>query len=103
MHLSNLSLKSLFLSAAVLSSSTSLRADWPQWRGPNRDGLVKTATVPATWPKGLKEEWKITVGAGHASPVESNGKIYHNLKSFTVVDPPAPADGAPLTAGQIPF
>jgi outer membrane protein assembly factor BamB len=76
MHLSNLSLKSLFLSAAVLSSSTSLRADWPQWRGPNRDGLVKSATVPATWPKGLKEEWKITVGAGHASPVESNGKIY---------------------------
>jgi outer membrane protein assembly factor BamB len=53
-----------------------LRADWPQWRGPNRDGTVKSATIPATWPKGLKEEWKITVGAGHASPVESNGKIY---------------------------
>jgi len=76
MRLSKLSLKSLILSAAVLSSSTSLRADWPQWRGPNRDGTVKSAAVPATWPKGLKEEWKVTVGIGHASPVEANGKIY---------------------------
>jgi outer membrane protein assembly factor BamB len=75
MRLSNL-LKSLVLSVAVLSSATSLQADWPQWRGPNRDGAVKNATVPATWPKALKEEWKMTVGAGHASPVESNGKIY---------------------------
>jgi len=76
MRLSKLSLKSLILSAAVLSSSTSLRADWPQWRGPNRDGTVKSAVVPATWPKALKEEWKVTVGIGHASPVEANGKIY---------------------------
>jgi outer membrane protein assembly factor BamB len=50
--------------------------DWPQWRGPNRDGLVKNATVPALWPKTLKEEWKVPVGVGHASPVEANGKIY---------------------------
>jgi len=76
MRLSKLSLKFLILSAAVLSSATSLRADWPQWRGPNRDGTVKSAVVPATWPKGLKEEWKVTVGIGHASPVEANGKIY---------------------------
>jgi len=33
------------------------------------------------------------------------GKTYHNLKSFTVVEPPtpAPATGAPMTAGDIPF
>jgi outer membrane protein assembly factor BamB len=76
MRISRLSLKSLVLSAAVLSSSISLKADWPQWRGPNRDGAVKNAAVPAAWPKALKEEWKTTVGIGHASPVESNGKIY---------------------------
>jgi outer membrane protein assembly factor BamB len=76
MHRSKLLLKSLTLSAAVLCSSISLRADWPQWRGPNRDGMVSNAAIPATWPKALKEEWKVTVGLGHASPVESNGKIY---------------------------
>src|SRR6185503_8107083 len=67
---------SMLLSAAVLCSSISLRADWPQWRGPNRDGRVKDAAIPATWPKTLKAEWKVVVGLGHASPVESNGKIF---------------------------
>src|SRR5215470_13618470 len=51
-------------------------ADWPQWRGPNRDGYVADAFIPATWPKSLKEEWRVTVGIGHASPVTANGKIY---------------------------
>ena len=76
MRISHLSLKSLALAAAVLSASTPLKADWPQWRGPNRDGRVNDAAIPATWPKTLKEEWKITVGIGHASPVEANGKIF---------------------------
>ncbi len=76
MRLSRWSLKSLFLTAAVLSSSVASLADWPQWRGPNRDGMVRNAVIPATWPKALKEEWKVTVGLGHASPVEANGKIF---------------------------
>jgi outer membrane protein assembly factor BamB len=66
----------VLLAATVLVSLTSVTADWPQWRGPNRDGNVKSAFVPDTWPKALKEEWKITVGVGHASPVEANGRIY---------------------------
>jgi outer membrane protein assembly factor BamB len=76
MRTSSLSLKSFILTVALLSPSFSLRADWPQWRGPNRDGLVKNVTVPAVWPRTLKEEWKVPVGVGHASPVEANGKIY---------------------------
>jgi len=56
-------------------ATTSL-ADWPQWRGPNRDAKVIDAAVPKTWPKALKEEWKVPVGVGHASPVVANGKIY---------------------------
>jgi outer membrane protein assembly factor BamB len=51
-------------------------ADWPQWRGPNRDGLVSDAALPRTWPKELKQEWKVTVGVGHSSPVVANGRIY---------------------------
>jgi outer membrane protein assembly factor BamB len=51
-------------------------ADWPQWRGPNRDAKVADAELPAIWPKTLKEEWKVPVGVGHASPVVVNGKIY---------------------------
>jgi outer membrane protein assembly factor BamB len=51
-------------------------ADWPQWRGPNRDGLVSGASIPRAWPKELKQEWKVTVGVGHSSPVIANGRIY---------------------------
>ena len=51
-------------------------ADWPQWRGQNRDGVVSDASIPRTWPKELKPEWKVTVGLGHSSPVVANGRIY---------------------------
>jgi len=55
---------------------TAAAQDWSQWRGPNRDGNVSGASVPSAWPRTLKEEWKVTVGVGHASPVVANGKIY---------------------------
>src|SRR5436309_566022 len=44
-------------------------ADWPQWRGPNRDGVVHGVKAPEKWPKALPEEWKVTVGEGVSSPV----------------------------------
>ena len=68
--------KGLVFVAAVVVSLTSVAADWPQWRGPNRDGNVTGAVIPEVWPKALKEEWKTVVGVGHASPVESGGRIY---------------------------
>jgi outer membrane protein assembly factor BamB len=51
-------------------------ADWPQWRGPNRDGLVSDASVPRAWPKSLTQQWKVTVGLGHSSPVMMKDRIY---------------------------
>ena len=48
--------------------------DWPQWRGPTRDGLV-AAALPAEWPPALKKRWEIPVGIGHASPVVSGNRV----------------------------
>jgi outer membrane protein assembly factor BamB len=50
--------------------------DWPQWRGPKRDGAVVGASAPAAWPKELKEQWRVTVGVGHSSPVVAGGRVY---------------------------
>ena len=36
----------------ILDAQVSSR-DWPQWRGPTRDGSIPTFTVPATWPERL--------------------------------------------------
>ncbi|HEY6231820.1 MAG TPA: PQQ-binding-like beta-propeller repeat protein [Pyrinomonadaceae bacterium] len=65
----------VFTALAILLFATPLFAqDWPQWRGPNRDGAV--ATRIAAWPRALREEWKVTVGLGHASPVVAGNRIY---------------------------
>jgi outer membrane protein assembly factor BamB len=50
--------------------------DWPQWRGPNRDGKTTGFTAPATWPKQLTEKWKVTVGNGDAPPSLVGDKLY---------------------------
>jgi len=49
-------------------------ADWPEWRGPHRDGVL--VTEPKTWPEKLNFKWKVPVGEGHASPVEAGGSIF---------------------------
>jgi outer membrane protein assembly factor BamB len=51
-------------------------ADWPQWRGPNRDARVTDFTAPTTWPKTLTQKWKVTVGEGVATPALVGDKLY---------------------------
>ena len=47
----------LWLLAALLGALTQPRspmaaaADWPQWRGPNRDNKVAGFSAPRAWPK----------------------------------------------------
>lgn len=59
----------LFLTGFAL-----LAADWPEWRGPHRDGFV--LEEPDTWPQKLNPKWKIEVGIGHASPIMAAGTIF---------------------------
>jgi outer membrane protein assembly factor BamB len=62
--------------AILLCASCVLAQDWPQWRGPNRDGKVTGFTAPKEWPKELTLKWKITVGAGDATPALVGDKLY---------------------------
>ncbi len=50
--------------------------DWPQWRGPHRDGVAHGLKVPERWPEQLKEVFRVEVGEGHASPVVAGGRLY---------------------------
>ena len=50
--------------------------DWPQWRGPNRDGVISSFSEPKTWPERLTLKWKVKVGEGYASPVAAGGTVY---------------------------
>ncbi len=73
-----LSVACLFL----LLPAVTLAQDWPQWRGPNRDGKVTGFNAPATWPKNLTEKWKVNIGLGDSTPALVGGKLY----VFTVQD-----------------
>jgi len=61
----------------ILVSVGSVRAlDWPQWRGPNRDGRLNGFVAPQSWPKELTQKWKVAVGIGDSSPVLVGNKLY---------------------------
>ncbi len=51
-----------------------LAADWPEWRGPHRDGIV--VEEPQNWPEKLNLKWRTEVGIGHSSPIMAAGSIY---------------------------
>ena len=50
-------------------------ADWPQWRGPQRDGSAPF-TVPQQWPPALTKRWEMRVGVGHSSPVVAGNRVF---------------------------
>jgi outer membrane protein assembly factor BamB len=51
-------------------------ADWPQWRGPTRDGVASAAALPSPLPRALRRVWQVEVGAGHSSPVVVGDRVY---------------------------
>lgn len=65
-----------YLSFLCFLSRLADARDWPQWRGPNRDGSVVSFREPAAWPDALTRVWKIEVGTGYATPLLVSGRIY---------------------------
>ena len=53
-------------------------ADWPQWRGPLRDGISAETGLLAEWPAdGPPLAWRANgLGGGFASVAVSNGRVY---------------------------
>ena len=53
-------------------------ANWPQWRGPNRDGVSKETGLLKQWPaEGPPLVWKASgAGSGYSSFSIANGKLY---------------------------
>lgn len=52
-------------------------ADWPQWRGPHRDGVVRTANLNTDWPSdGPPLLWKKDIPLGYSSFAVKDGRLY---------------------------
>src|SRR4051794_22844210 len=51
--------------------------DWPQWLGPERDGIWREQGILAKFPQGgPKVLWRTPIGGGYAGPAISGGKVY---------------------------
>ena len=57
--------------------NTAEAADWPNWRGPNHNGISNETGWLATWPEaGPKVLWEKTLGPGFASMTIAKGRVY---------------------------
>ncbi len=62
--------------ALHLAATGVTATDWPQFRGPNRDGTWDETGILETFPRnGLKICWRHPVGGGFSSPVVSKGRV----------------------------
>lgn len=68
----------VFLTLALCCfASLVVAADWPQFRGPNRDGISPEAAVLKGWPaSGPKVLWKAPLGEGYSQIVSVKGRLY---------------------------
>lgn len=62
----------------VLTSHTLAPADdWPQWLGPQRDGVWRETGILDTFPKdGPKVRWRTPIGAGYSGPAVVDGLVF---------------------------
>ena len=70
-----------YLLSAVIANSVlcapPAAGDWPEFRGPTRDGISTAGNVPVEWSATENIAWKQPIpGSGWSSPVIVDGKIY---------------------------
>ena len=69
-------LSSLAAGLVLAATATLGAAQWPEWRGPSRDGRSAETNLPSSWsPAGENLAWRIPIG-GRATPVAWNNRIY---------------------------
>ena len=61
----------------LLMARGAMATDWPQFRGPNRDGNWDEIGILESFPKeGLNICWRHPVGGGFSSPVVAQGRVF---------------------------
>jgi outer membrane protein assembly factor BamB len=77
---------------ALLVSSGAARADdWPQWLGPQRDGVWREDGILDALPKdGPKVLWRKPINPGYTGPAVAEGRVFVMDREKPNVDPKAP-------------
>lgn len=71
----------LLAAIAILAARPAAAEDWPQWRGPQQDGISKETGLLKQWPaEGPKVLWQKPLGAGFACMSVAGGHIFTQLQ-----------------------
>ncbi len=61
----------------LLGAAIAMADDWPQWRGPNRDGVWReTGLVEKFAGPQLKIRWRQPIGSGYSGPTVADGRVF---------------------------
>ncbi len=92
----------ILFAAAILTLLVSAGAradDWPQWMGPERDGIWREAGLIDQFPKaGPNIRWRVPIGNGYSGPAVVGNRVYVMDRQKTVPPPAqttAPAAKSP--------
>jgi outer membrane protein assembly factor BamB len=62
--------------AVAWTAAVSRADDWPQWLGPQRDGVWREQGLQSKFPKGgPKVRWRTPIGEGYSGPAVAQGKV----------------------------
>jgi outer membrane protein assembly factor BamB len=89
----------LLLLALMALSPTEGGQDWPQWLGPQRDGVWRESGILEKFPQGgPKLLWKAPVGGGYSGPAVSGGRVFVTERTLSrgVRNPENPFSRPPL-------
>lgn len=67
----------LAATAAITLAVSALADDWPQWRGPGRDGVWREkGLVDRFAGPELPVKWRVPVGSGYCGPTVAGGRVF---------------------------
>lgn len=62
---------------ASISSASSAGSNWPQWRGPDSQGISHDRGIPVEWSSAKNIQWKTAIaGRGHSSPIVWEDRVF---------------------------
>lgn len=75
--------------ACCMSQNQDNLSDWPQWRGPGRDGIWNEEFLSDSLrPGDIKKMWSVPVGPGYSGPTVADHRVY----VMDYIQEPVPAE-----------